>query len=459
MNPEDFYLFTECGKTFLLHIPSSIYFELDEVAHMFFRSLNQGLFYETAYQQLINQYTQEEADEMLEEFLEFEKEALKIRRPFKPSTEITSISLNVAQECNLGCIYCYGQEGTYGSRGLMDTKVGEASVDFLFDQLHTAKDCSIGFFGGEPLLNFQLMKHLVPYAAERAESCGKNVHFTITTNGTLLTDRVIEFLNENRIGVVISIDGPREIQDHNRPFKNGDGSYDIIYPQVRKLLESRKGKVTARSTAVHDDQYYTVFNHLTGMGFRQVHIEPATGEPFDTKSIISDYRRAMGDILETIREKRHVLFSNFSDLMGKTYLTTKRYHGCGAGLHYVGISTGGDIYVCHRFVGVPDFSMGTVWDFDPGPQETLIKNNVDNRVPCSTCWARYYCGGGCIYEAYFYNREIANPYTDRCDLFRTALKLSIWLYSQLKEEDQTILDDMYEKYTRDYMKKEDSPRV
>ena len=454
MNPEDFHLFTESGKSFLLHIPSSIYFELDEIAHTFFQLLKEGFTPTEAHQQVITKFNQKEADEMLEEFLKFEKEAAQIKRPFKPSTEITSISLNVAQECNLGCIYCYGQEGTYGSRGLMSTKVGEASVDFLFDKLKNTRDCSVGFFGGEPLLNFQLIKDLVPYAIERAESYGKNVHFTITTNGTLLTDKVINFLNDNKIGVVISIDGPREIQDHNRPFKNGNGSYDVIYHKVKKLLETRNGKVTARSTAVCDNHYYPVFNHLVDMGFRQVHIEPATGMTFNTESIISDYQKTMKDIIKTVKERRHVLFSNFSDLMGKTYLTTKRYHGCGAGLRYVGISTKGDVYVCHRFVGVPDFAMGTVWDFNPELQEKISENTVDKRTLCSECWARYYCGGGCIYEAYFYNRDITKPYANRCDLFRSALKLSIWLYSQLKEEDQTILDDMYEKYTRDYIKKD-----
>lgn len=453
MNPEDFHLFTECDKSFLLHIPSSIYFELDEIAHTFFTLLTQGVTPKKAHKQLITQFTQKEADEMLKEFLEFEKEA-QIKRLFNPSTEITSISLNVAQECNLGCVYCYGQKGTYGSKGLMSKKVGKAAVDFLFEQVHNAKDCSIGFFGGEPLLNFQLIKHLTPYAVKRAESCGKNIHFTITTNGTLLTDRVIQFLNDNRIGVVISIDGSKQIQDHNRPFKNGAGSYDVIYPGVQKLLTSRNGKVTARSTAVCDTHYYSIFNHLVDMGFRQVHIEPATGEPFNPEHIIVDYRKVMDDIVKTIKEKRHVLFSNFSDLMGKTYLTTKRYYGCGAGLHYVGISTQGGIYMCHRFVGVPEFSMGTVWDFNPELQETIIENNVDNKTPCSECWARYYCGGGCMYEAYFYNKDTKKPYTNRCDLFKPALTLSIWLYSCLKEEDQTILDDMYEKYTRDY-KKED----
>jgi uncharacterized protein len=452
MNPEDFYIFTECDKSFLLHIPTSIYFELDDVAHTFFTVLQESP--KKAYEKVLNNFGLEEADEMLKEFLAFEEEAAHIERPFTPSTEITSISLNVAQECNLNCVYCYGQKGTYGFQGSMSPRVGEASIDFLFDQLCNAKDCSIGFFGGEPLLNFQLISHLVPYAVKKAESYGKNVHFTVTTNGTFLTNEVIRFLNRNKIGVVVSIDGPPEIQDHNRPFKNGKGSYDVVYPGIKKLLASRQGKITARATSARD-AYYTVFNHLVDMGFRQVHIESATGELFNIKDIVRDYRKIKNDIIKTVKEKRHVLFSNFSDLMGKTYLTVKRFHGCGAGLKYVGISVKGHIYVCHRFVGIPEFCMGTVWDFDAGVQERIIENTVDKRSDCKPCWARYYCGGGCIYEAYFYNMDIGKPYTNRCDLFKTALTLSIWLYSHLKEEDQSILDDMYEKYTRDYMKNED----
>ncbi len=447
MHPEDFHIFTESGKSFLLHIPSSIYFELDSIALNFFTLLKEYPL-EEAYQRIVFTFTEKEADEMREEFLAFQEEAATIKRPFNPSTEITSISLNVAQECNLKCRYCYGQEGTYGSEGFMTKEVGEASVDFLFER---TKDCSVGFFGGEPLLNMNLIEHLVSYAKRKAEDEGKNVHFTITTNGTLLTDRVIKFLNENNIGVVTSIDGPGRIQNLNRPFKDGSGSYEVVYPRIKRLLASRKGRVTARATAMNE--YYTIFHHLIGMGFKQVHIEPATGGSLEPEKIISEYRKITKDILGQIQKERHVLFSNISDLMGKTYATTKRYHGCGAALRYVGISTEGKVYVCHRFVGIEEFNMGTVWDFDPGMQKIVRENNVDKRVPCRECWARYYCGGGCIYESYYYLKDISKPYTNRCELFKTALMLSIYLYSQLKEEDQSILDDMYEKYTRDYMKR------
>jgi len=458
MNPEDFYLFQEGGKSFLLHIPSSIYFELDTVAQTFFTLLKNGYSSKEVHQHVVSAFTLREADEMMEEFSKFEEEAARIKKTFNPSTEINNISLNVVQECNLKCRYCYGQEGTYGYKGFMSRKTGKASLDFLFDQLHNAKECSVGFFGGEPLLNFQLVKLLIPYALEKAESYRKKVHFTITTNGTLLTDHVIKFLNKNRIGVIISIDGPKEIHDYNRPFKNGASSYDVIYPRVKKLLNSRKGRVTARSTATHGHVYYTVFKHLIEMGFRQVHIEPATGDIISNNAIIlSDYRRIAKDVLDHIRKERHVLFSNLSDLMGKTYLTTTRHYGCGAALRYVGISAEGGIYVCHRFVGEPKFKMGTVWDFDPELQTEIIENNVDNRSPCNECWARYYCGGGCIFESYFYHRNIRKPYTQRCDLFKAALKLSIWLYSQVKDEDHTILDDMYERHTRDYIKDDKSP--
>ncbi len=458
MNPEDFYLFQEGDKSFLLHIPSSIYFELDAVAHTFFNVLKKGHSSEEACQELILAVTQREADEVMEEFSKFEEEADRIRKPLNPSTEINNISLNVAQECNLKCRYCYGQEGTYGYKGFMSRETGEASLDFLFDQLHNAKECSVGFFGGEPLLNFKLIEHLVPCALEKAESYRKKIHLTITTNGTLITDHVITFLNENNIGVTISIDGPREIQDRNRPFKNGTSSYDVIHPRVKKLLKSRKGRVTARSTATDESVYYTVFKHLVDVGFRQVHIEPATGKIISNHdAILSDYRRITEDVLDYIKKERHILFSNLSDLMGKTYLTTMRYHGCGAALRYVGISAEGGIYVCHRFVGESKFKMGTVWDFDDEIQQVILENNVDKRTPCNECWARYYCGGGCIYESYSYHRDIAKPYTKRCDLFRAVLKLSIWLYSCLKDEDQTILDDMYEKYTREYMKEDYTP--
>lgn len=454
MHPEEFHLFTESGKSFLLHVPSSLFFVLDPVAHTFFTLLRTRS-PEEACQHVSTQFTQEEADEMMAEFRAFQEEAASMSRPYSPSVGITSISLNVAQECNLACRYCYGSGGTYGSRGFMTPRVGEASIDFLFEQLRT-KECSVGFFGGEPLLNMKLLKHLIPYALKKGEDEGKTVHFTITTNGTLLSDELIRFLNENNIHIVLSIDGPREIQDYNRPFKNGTGSYDIIYLTLKSLLTSRKGRITARSTAVRDDHYYAVFNHLMGLGFNQVHIEPATGGTFEPERIISDYRKISKDIMENIQKERHVLFSNLSDLMGKTYATTKKYHGCGAALRYVGISTKGKIYVCHRFVGIEEASMGTVWDFNPGIQKKILESHVDNREHCRECWARYYCGGGCIYESYYYYKDMTKPYTDRCELFKTSLMVAIWLYSQLKEEDQTILDDMYEKYTREYVKQDGS---
>ena len=451
-NPGDLYMFRECGQWFLLNIHSSHCFSLDEPAQIFLNLLKKYP-YEAAYQQVAAQTSEREADEVVGEFLQSQEENVQMSPTI--STEITSISLNIAQECNLNCIYCYGRKGTYGSRGFMDEKVGKASIDFFFGQLHDAEKCSIHFFGGEPLLNFRLIEHLVPYALKKAEKEEKKVHFTITTNGTLFTDRIINFLNEHQFSVVISIDGPKEIHDCNRQFADGTGSYDIISSQVEKLLTSRTKGVRARTTvrSDHDQQYYAIFSHLVDMGFKKVHIEPATEQkPCNAEHICAVYPRIAEDTLQHAKEGGYLPFSAFSDVMERIYLAAKRYHWCGAALQYVGISAKGEIYPCHRFIGVPEFTMGTIWDFNPQLQERIANSHVDNKAPCSECWARYYCGGWCIYESYFYNRDITKPYVNRCKLFKTALKLSIWLYSRLKAENSGVFDDMYEKYIHDYIK-------
>ena len=365
---------------------------------------------------------------------------------------ITVLSLNVSHDCNLNCRYCYGGGGTYsGSRCFMGNEVGELSVDRLFEWSDDKKMVGITFFGGEPLLNMKVIRHVVQYGTKKAESEGKDIRFSMTSNGTLLTDTIVDFLNENHIGVLVSMDGPKHIQDLNRPFKNGKGSYDVIKSNVQKLIATR-ATLTARATLTKDcTSLDTLVNGLGEVGFRYVHIEPVapdencpfalSGEDFETLKKEYDH---LGDVfLKNVSNGSPFGFSNILRTISAIYKASVRHYPCGAGRNIMAVDPNGGLYLCHRFTGMEEFSLGTLNDPDFSLQKRILQAHVDARKACRTCWARHLCGGNCWHEDYVYTQHIDEPYEPRCDLFKHVAALSMIIFSKLHERDKELLHKMF----------------
>jgi uncharacterized protein len=376
---------------------------------------------------------------------------------------ISFASLNVSHDCNLNCRYCYGGGGTYaGERCHMSKEVGELAVDRLFEWCEDSKLLGVNFFGGEPLLNMKLIKHLVAYATERAHSEDKNVRFTMTSNGTLFTDEIIDFLNRNNVGVLVSMDGPKQVQDVNRPFKNGTGSFDVIASRIQKLLASRP-HLTARATLTRDCMSLnTLVDGLRDVGFTYVHIEPVT--PYencsfalseaDFETLKKEYDQLGRIFLENVLNGTPFGFSNILRTLSAIYKSSVRHYPCGAGKNLMAVDPHGALYICHRFIGMEEFSMGTLYDPDFSIQKKILQAHVDARTSCKDCWAKHLCAGSCWYENYVYSGAIDKPHNPRCSLFKHIAALSMIIFSKLHEKDKALLDKMFRKNEPSYRRGE-----
>lgn len=367
---------------------------------------------------------------------------------------ITVASLNVSHDCNLKCRYCYGGGGTYqGKKCYMSKEIGELSIDRLFEWSNRSEIVGITFFGGEPLLNINLIEHLVQYSLEKGQAEGKKLQLSMTSNGTLFTDKIIDFLNKNSIGVLVSMDGPKRVQDVNRPFINGTGSYDVITANVKRLIATRKN-VTARATLTKDClSLDAIVNGLREVGFTYVHTEPLAPDENcsfalsegDFEILKNEYDQLGRAFLEQVLRGNPFGFSNIIRTISTIYRSAVRHYPCGAGKNLVAIDPSGGIYMCHRFTGIKDFSLGTIYDPDFSLQKRILKIHVDARKMCQDCWAKHLCGGGCWHENYMYTGYIDEPYNPRCSLFKHIAALSMVIFSKLHEEDKALLDRMFRK--------------
>lgn len=335
----------------------------------------------------------------------------------------------------------------------MSKEIGEASIDWLFEWSNGSDMVVVNFFGGEPLLNINLIKHLVPYGAKKAESEGKRIQFSMTSNGTLFTDKIVDFLTKNRVSVLVSMDGPKHIQDLNRPFKSGGGSYSVIASNIKKIT-TMGARLTARATLTRDCMSLeTLVNGLRDVGFTYVHVEPVTPDknsPFalsekDFETLKREYDHLGEVFLENVIHGTPFGLSNILRTMNIIYRSAVRHYPCGAGKNLTAIDPRGGMYVCHRFTGMEEFSLGTVHDPDFSLQKKILTAHVDARDDCKRCWARHLCGGSCWYENYVYTGQIDKPYPPRCSLFKHIVALSMVLFSKLHEKDKELLDKMFRK--------------
>ncbi len=353
---------------------------------------------------------------------------------------VKALCLHVAHTCNLNCSYCFASQGKYhGERALMSFEVGKQALDFLMDHSGHRTNLEVDFFGGEPLMNFDVVKRLVAYARSVEKQQGKNFRFTLTTNGMLIDDEVIDFANREMSNVVLSLDGRREIHDRTRVDYAGHGSYDRIVPKFQKLVAARGGKnYYMRGTFTHANPDFTkdVF-HMADLGFTELSMEPvvcapddpAALTPEDLKVVKEQYEILAKDMIRRRKEGKPITFYHYMlDLEGGPCVY-KRISGCGSGTEYMAVTPWGDLYPCHQFVGEEAYKLGDVFH---GVTNTALREqfracNAYARPECADCWARLYCSGGCAANAYHATGSILGIYKPGCELFCKRIECAIMM--------------------------------
>jgi len=369
-----------------------------------------------------------------------------------------SLVLNVANDCNLGCSYCFAAQGDYGApRQMMDETTARRSVDFLLRNSGDSDSVTLVFFGGEPLMNLPLIRRLVAYANDAGEKAGKKVEFSVTTNATYLTPEVIKFLSESEIGVAVSIDGPKKYHDLRRTYKSGLGSYDMIHPRVLDLLRNHKTRrVAARATLTHGvTAVEECFWHLKEMGFHEVGFAPVTSAdrddyaltPSELWEIMGAFRRLSQLYVEKAAANEYLGFSNLSNLLSELQAGIVKTYPCGAGLGLLGVGAKGDLYLCHRFLESPEHRLGSVYDgLDLDKQaDFLEKAHLSHKAPCQTCWVRHICSGGCHHEAHARYGDLYHGNPHYCEWIRTWIDMGLECYAEITEKNPAFFERVIER--------------
>ena len=363
------------------------------------------------------------------------------------SKVIKALCLHVAHTCNLNCSYCFASQGKYqGDRAIMSFEVGKRAFDFLIENSGTRRNLEVDFFGGEPLMNWDVVKQLVAYARSIEKQHNKNFRFTLTTNGLLIDDEVIDFLNKEMSNVVLSLDGRRDVHDLFRKDYAGNGSYDRIVPKFKQLVEARGGKdYYVRGTFTHNNVDFTNdILHMADLGFTELSMEPVVCAPSDPcaltaedmPKIFEQYKILAKEMLKRKKEGRPFTFYHYMLDLKNGPCIYKRITGCGSGTEYMAVTPWGELFPCHQFVGDPKYSLGNIYD---GITNTEIQDgfrscNAYARPECADCWARLYCSGGCAANAYHATGSINGVYEYGCELFKKRIECAVMM--QVAEADE-----------------------
>ena len=395
----------------------------------------------------LSQYDARELDEAWTELLELQRAGLLFSdddyidpaaaMALPKAAVVKALCLHVSHDCNLRCRYCFASTGDFGTghRMTMDFDTAKRAIDWVVEKSGKRRNIEVDFFGGEPLMALDTVKRTVEYARSLEEKHDKCFRFTITTNGVLLDQDTIDYINREMSNVVLSLDGRREVNDHMRPTVNGKGSYDVIVPKFQQLVSQRgtkdyyvRGTFTRENLDFADD-----VEHLASLGFRHVSVEPASGpldDPFaikegDLPAVEAEYEK----LARQLQGRKDVNFFHFNVDLAQGPCVIKRLRGCGAGCEYVAITPEGDIYPCHQFVGNEDYRLGSVHDgsFDMGISSKFSGLNIYTREACRDCWARFYCSGGCSASNLLVNGDIKKPHHVGCELERKRLECAIAL--------------------------------
>ena len=362
-------------------------------------------------------------------------------------TVVKALCMHIAHDCNLACKYCFAEEGEYhGRRALMSYEVGKKALDFLIANSGNRRNLEVDFFGGEPLMNWQVVKDLVAYGREQEKIHNKNFRFTITTNGVLLNDEVQEFVNKEMDNVVLSLDGRKEVNDKMRPFRGGKGSFDLIVPKFQKFAEMRGDRdYYVRGTFTrHNLDFSKDVTEFADLGFRSMSIEPVVAKPEeeyaireeDLPQIMEEYDHLAEEYIKRKKEGRGFNFFHFNIDLNQGPCVAKRLSGCGSGTEYLAVTPWGDLYPCHQFVGQEEFLLGNV---DTGVTNERIRDefklcNVYAKDKCRDCFARFYCSGGCAANSYNFHGSITDAYDIGCAMQKKRIECAIMIKAALAED-------------------------
>ena len=408
--------------------------------------------------QLQSRYPEQEIAEAIEETEQLKEQGdlftedayeQKIFDFKKRPTVVKALCLHIAHDCNLACRYCFAEEGEYhGRRALMSYETGKQALDFLIANSGNRKNLEVDFFGGEPLMNFDVVKQLVAYGREQEKLHDKHFRFTLTTNGVLLNDDIMEFANKEMDNVVLSIDGRKEVNDRMRPFRKGAGSYDLIVPKFQKFAKSRgekdyfvRGTFTRNNLDFADDVL-----HFADLGFEKMSIEPvvaAPEEPYsireeDLPKIMEEYDKLAKEYIKRHKEGKGFTFFHFMLDLNQGPCVAKRLSGCGSGTEYLAVTPWGDFYPCHQFVGIDKFLLGNVEEGITHPEicNEFKLCNVYAKDKCRDCFARFYCSGGCAANSYNFHGSITDAYDIGCEMQKKRIECSIMIKAALADESE-----------------------
>ncbi len=358
----------------------------------------------------------------------------------RTSNVVKALCLHVAHTCNLNCAYCFASQGKYsGERAVMSLETGKRALDFLIENSGSRRNLEVDFFGGEPLMNFDVVKELVKYARQREKQTNKNFRFTLTTNGMLIDEDVIDFANKEMSNVVLSLDGRKEIHDKYRVDYNGQGSWEKIVPKFQQLVKARGGKeYYMRGTFTHENpDFLKDIETMLDLGFSELSMEPVVCAPNDPSALTSDDLKIVMEQYEQLADlmllrqkegKPFTFYHYMIDLSGGPCIY-KKISGCGSGTEYMAVTPWGDLYPCHQFVGDEKFLLGNIWDgvTNTDCQDKFRLCNVYAHEECRDCWAKLYCSGGCAANAYHATGEITGIYKPGCELFRKRMECAIFI--------------------------------
>ena len=440
------------GYNIVLDVNSGSVHVVDEIVYDMI-PMYEGSGLEEITAELNDRYKEEDIKEAYEEITELKEagslftediyenyiDSFKNRQPV-----VKALCLHIAHDCNLACQYCFAEEGEYhGRRALMSFEVGKKALDFLVANSGSRRNLEVDFFGGEPLMNWEVVKQLVEYGRSIEEANNKKFRFTLTTNGVLLNDEILDFVNKEMGNIVLSTDGRKEVHDRMRPFRNGKGSYDLIMPKFKKVAESRnQTNYYVRGTFTH---YNLDFSKdvlsLADEGFKQISVEPVVASPEDAYAlrtedlpqIFEEYDKLAVEMIKREKEGRGFNFFHFMiDLTGGPCVY-KRLSGCGSGTEYLAVTPWGDLYPCHQFVGNEDFLLGNVDDgiVKKNICEEFKQCNVYSKPKCKDCFAKLFCSGGCAANSYNFHGNINDSYEVGCEMERKRVECAIMIKAAL----------------------------
>ena len=449
--------FSMNGYNIVLDVDGGSVHILDDVAYELV-----DLYEENTKEEIIskleNKFTAEQIAEAYDEITSLKEEGLLFTTDtyeFNPNfvnrkKVVKALCLHVSHDCNLRCKYCFASQGDFGgAKEIMNFEVGKAAIDYLIANSGNRRNLEIDFFGGEPLMNFEVVKQLVEYGRKVEKTRGKNIRFTITTNGVLLDVEKIKYINENMHNVVLSLDGRKEINDNMRPTLNDKGSYDVIMPKFKKLVEKRdKDKYYyIRGTFTRDNlDFGKDVLHFADEGFASTSVEPVVGDesnPYalrkeDMEKVFAEYEKLAKQYAKRKLDGENFTFFHFVVDLNQGPCVIKRITGCGAGNEYLAITPNGDIYPCHQFVGNDDFKLANIMDEEVIiPKEitdTFRDAHVYSKEDCKKCWNKFYCSGGCHANAINFNNDINKPYELGCEMQKKRTECSIMIQAKLMLE-------------------------